>query len=201
MFSLIWRIKDIIAKLKRFVNYWPFFFPVILLVVKYFITGMPGSGKSSVVHELKRRGYTAYDTDDVDGVTRLEDKVSGKPIPWPDGPADFEHHAWRWQGEKLKQLLASDELVYIGASVANQGDYYNLFDGLIALIIDGDTMEQRLALRTNNSFGNHPQERADMHKIHERSNQQLTDAGAFLIDAAQPLEKVVEDILNHTNAS
>ena len=35
----------------------------------YLITGYPSSGKSSIASELKRRGYTPYDADELPGMT------------------------------------------------------------------------------------------------------------------------------------
>ena len=60
---------------------------------KYLITGVAGSGKSSVIDELRNRGFAAYDTDDLPDVTRLQDKETGEwyvmeinAAPQFDGP-------------------------------------------------------------------------------------------------------------------
>src|SRR6478609_3234696 len=102
---------------------------------KYLITGAAGSGKSTTIGALQDRGFSAYDTDDLPEVTRLQERATGRFVDWPKGPADFSKNAWNWQEKGLKKLLASDETVFVGASVANQQEFYPLFDTIFALIV------------------------------------------------------------------
>ena len=46
----------------------------------YLVTGRGGAGKSTVAEELKRRGYAAFDGDDLPGLSRSEDAVTGEPV-------------------------------------------------------------------------------------------------------------------------
>ena len=55
------------------------------------LTGMSGTGKSSVVRELRRRGFIAYDADD-----------DGYAEPDADG-------VWRWRTSKISELLARSD--------------------------------------------------------------------------------------------
>lgn len=62
---------------------------------------MSGTGKSAVVHELRRRGYAAYDADD-DGYSQ----------PAAGG-------AWRWRVDAIAHLLDSHDaeaLFFAGCS-------------------------------------------------------------------------------------
>jgi predicted ATPase len=55
----------------------------------YLITGEAGSGKTAAIGELQRRGYTAYNTDELPDVTRLVDIQSGKLVEeWPEKPLE-----------------------------------------------------------------------------------------------------------------
>jgi hypothetical protein len=61
--------------------------------MKYRVTGQAGSGKSSVAAELGRRGFIAYDTDAIPGVTGFDYADTGLPVPRGSGeithPIDF----------------------------------------------------------------------------------------------------------------
>jgi dephospho-CoA kinase len=52
---------------------------------KFLITGRQGSGKTTVIKQLQKLGYTAYNTDDLPDVTKLQDKETGETIEWPEG--------------------------------------------------------------------------------------------------------------------
>ncbi len=52
------------------------------------LTGMSGTGKSALVHELRRRGYTAFDADE-DGFSEPRD----------DG-------RWGWRADRVADLIA-----------------------------------------------------------------------------------------------
>ncbi len=52
------------------------------------LTGMSGTGKSALVHELRRRGYTAFDADE-DGFSE----------PREDG-------RWGWRADRVADLIA-----------------------------------------------------------------------------------------------
>lgn len=164
---------------------------------KYFITGAAGSGKSTTIQALQERGFSAYDTDDLPEVTRLQDRQTGEFVDWPAGPADFSKNAWNWQADGLKKLLASDKTVFVGASVANQQQFYGLFDKIFALVIDSESLRHRLLTRTNNDAGKHPEDLRYFLKTHARVERDLLHAGAIAIDSTQPLQTVVDEILSH----
>ena len=65
------------------------------------ITGMSGAGKSSLVLELRKRGYVAYDADN-DGFS--EPRQNGR---------------WGWRAEQVAELLARSQgqlLFFAGCS-------------------------------------------------------------------------------------
>lgn len=164
----------------------------------YLITNTAGSGKSAVIKELEQRGFAAYDTDDLPDVTRLEDRATGRPVEWPEPPVNWDIYAWNWQAAGLKKLLASGEDVFIGGIVSNKDDFYHLFDQIFVLTINVETLRQRLLTRTSNDFGKHPGDLARILSHHpERQRKLLTIPKAVAVDAAQPLEKVADDIIGY----
>ena len=85
--------------------------------MRVLLTGMSGTGKSALVHELRRRGYAAYDADE-DGFS--EPRAGGR---------------WGWRAELVAELLARspDRLVFFAGcseeQVALPFDYRVLLTG------------------------------------------------------------------------
>jgi shikimate kinase len=106
-----------------------------------FITGMSGTGKSTVLVELRRRGLRVVDTDDGDWTL---DEVDDDGIP-----------DRRWHPERMAALLRSrpDDHLFISGCVSNQGDFYGEFDAVVLLSCPESVMLQRLTERTTNPYG------------------------------------------------
>ncbi|HEX6526556.1 MAG TPA: AAA family ATPase [Streptosporangiaceae bacterium] len=167
-------------------------------MARFLITGDPGSGKSALAEALTRRGCTAYDSDDLPGVTRLED-AAGRPVDWPDPPVDWLRYGWNWQEAGLRDLLASAETVFVAAVVSNQEQYYSWFDAIFVLVADPATLRQRLLSR--DGYGKHPAELAGILDGHaERTAELLSAAHAVAVDAARPLERVADDVFARAQA-
>jgi gluconate kinase len=165
---------------------------------KLLITGDPGVGKSALARELARRGYAAYDTDDLPDVTRLED-AAGRPVGWPKPPLDWSRYAWNWQEAGLRERLASAETVLVAARTTNQERYYSWFDSILVLVADPGTLRQRLENREGHRYGRHPAELARILDGHAaRVARLLSPPHAVAIDGAQPLEQLAADVIGWT---
>lgn len=159
---------------------------------KYLITGRPASGKTTVIRELQRRGYAAYDTDSLDGVTELEEQSTGKIVPWPDGPVDWNTYIWNWQDDAIRKLLDQKGDVFVGAIVGNQQNYYPLFDKVFALTLSNQTHQERL------NTHEHPRTQAEKDKAkanHDLKQARWTDQGLTLISSECTSAEVVDNIL------
>ncbi len=80
-------------------------------MARVLVTGMSGTGKTTVLDELRRRGQIAVDTD-YDG--------------WelPNGT---------WDEQRMHQLLASNLNVVVSGTVENQGRFYDRFEHVVLL--------------------------------------------------------------------
>lgn len=159
---------------------------------KYLITGRSGSGKTTIIEELCRRGYQAFNTDDMTDVTQLEEQRTGKTVPWPNGPVDWTTYIWNWQERGLKKLLERHGEVFVGAIVANQKQYYPLFDKVFALTISTETLLQRLDTHSHNRTDD---EKAKAIAVHDEKQNRFKEQGLILISADRPVGEVVDDIL------
>ena len=166
--------------------------------MKVLVTGQAGSGKSSVAYELVRRGFVAYDTDEMPGVTGFDSVETGKPAPWDeiDHPIDFGRIAWNWRLHKLEELLASADDVFVCAITSNTVELAHLFDRVFVLVPDRDTLARRLRERTNNNFGKHPAEAEPVLAHNDVIAEEWRGRGGIAIDSARPLGEVVDELLN-----
>lgn len=116
-----------------------------------YITGISGSGKTTLRNELRRRGYQAFGTDE-DQLAFYYDNQTGKPLK-QSVPAAIRTPEWRlkhtWKVaradvEKLQEK-AKDEPVFLCGVVANDvTELWDLFETVIALTIDEETMRHRI---------------------------------------------------------
>lgn len=161
---------------------------------KVFITGSGGVGKSTVIKNLVERGFTAYDTDDMPGVTRLEDK-EGNPKEWPTGYIDWSKYQWNWQRPEIEKLLMSDETVFMGAMPSNWREFVGDFDTTIAVTVNSQVHEQRLKTRNVHEHGQGKRNIADNIYSQEQNLGKFVAAGAIVVDNDRPIDEVVDEIL------
>lgn len=152
-------------------------------VKRILVTGMSGTGKSTVLAGLARRGYRVADTD-YDGLT--------EDVPLPDG-SGLEQ---LWREDLMSALLAedSDGPLFVSGCTSNQGKFYDRFDAVVLLTAPTDVLLERLATRTTNPFGKDP---AELDRILEdlaTVEPWLRRAATIEISTERPLEDVVEAI-------
>lgn len=103
-----------------------------------YLTGMSGTGKSSIIANLRSHGYDAIDTDDDDW------KV------FSDSEKD-----WILDEEKIVGTLelTTNRPLIISGCCSNQTKFYKLFDCIVLLSASIETILDRVAKRQSNSYG------------------------------------------------
>jgi hypothetical protein len=138
----------------------------------YLVDGLSGTGKSSVYEELLRRGYMAISTDRA-----------------------WAHHETRmWDEQRTIEELESDEpdVLFVCGGSLKAGRFLPYFTKIFNLRIDDDTMRARLGSRTEADWSLGQEGVELMLALNRRGEK---PAGAIDIDATQPLEHVVDEML------
>ena len=148
---------------------------------------MSGTGKSTLICALAARGYKAIDTDYGDWQEQTHTV------------GDAGDPAWVWREDRMHDLLATEDadVLFVSGTVPNQRKFYPRFDHVILLSAPTAVIVERLATRTNNPYGKHPDELARI-LGHIETVEPLLRRGATLeVDTSAPLEQVVETVLGH----
>jgi len=164
------------------------------------ITGVNGSGKTSIAEKLKQMGYPTCDMDRKKGLFVMVDKKTGKPFTDYDN-AHLEkvtEMAWICDKEKLASLIANETepLAFYCGSASNINDILPLFDQVILLKVDEKTTRERLTHRENkNTYGKTAEVQDYIVSWKESWENKMIEKGAIMVDAHGSLDEIVKKIL------
>jgi hypothetical protein len=163
------------------------------------VTGNSGAGKSTACERLKSRGELAFDAD-WDGYSGWADRTTGEvvidpPDPVPEGWLD--RFGWVINRGEVAALAARTvgATAFLCGSAENEADVLDLFDLVVCLVVDDGTLRRRLATRTSNSFGKHPEELAAALDANRGTGSAYRRLGAVIVDGTRPLEEVAGAIV------
>jgi thymidylate kinase len=144
------------------------------------VTGMSGTGKSTALAELRRRGYETVDTD--------EAGLSG----WSDA-----HDGYVWDERGIETLLGRERCttLYLSGTVSNQGRFYPRFDAVVLLSAPADVLLARIEARTTNDYGKRARERELILRDVAEVEPLLRATCTHEIDASRPIGEVVAELL------
>jgi hypothetical protein len=163
------------------------------------VTGSSGVGKSTVCALLKSRGELAVDAD-WEGYSHWVDRTSGQIItdpPYPTPGGWLDRFAWRVSRAEVETLSTRmyNKTAFLCGSAENEVAVWDLFDHMVCLVADNETLRDRLGTRTTNAFGKHPDELAAALGWNEDVESTYRRLGATIIDGRQPLPEVADAIL------
>lgn len=147
------------------------------------LTGMSGTGKSTVIAKLASLGYKAIDTD-------------------YNGLTVWTGTEWLWREDRIRQLLSTEdaEVLFISGCTRNQVMFYPRLDHVILLSAPVQVIVDRLATRTTNQYGKHPDELAEVLRNHQAVEPMLRPGASLEVDTRATLDQVIETILDHVQA-
>ena len=157
----------------------------------YLVEGVSGSGKTSVCDELINRGCMAIHGDRE--LAYQGDPDTGEPV---EGRS---HHHHIWHVDKVQALIAdkSHEIWFFCGGSRNFKKFIDLFDAVFVLDVDDNTIKHRLATRQGDEWGKRQSE-LDLILRLNKTKEDIPSDG-IVIDATQPLDAVVDEILKHAN--
>jgi adenylate kinase family enzyme len=141
---------------------------------------MSGTGKSTALAELARRGHRVVDTDYGD---------------WcEDVPHSERGSEQLWREDRIGALLAepTDGALFVSGCVANQGRFYSRFGAIVLLSVPEDVLLDRVASRRTTDYGKADVERA-LILSDLRAVEPLLRTGATAeIDTRKPVHEVAD---------
>ena len=144
------------------------------------VTGMSGTGKSTVLAELARRGFSVVETD---------------VAPW----CEWSELAggYVWNEELVGGLLDREHktTLYVSGTVSNQGRFYPRFDAVVLLSAPADVLLRRIGLRTTNDYGKSLDERERIVSDISKVEPLLRATCTHEIDATRSVGDVVVELL------
>jgi broad-specificity NMP kinase len=149
------------------------------------VTGMSGTGKSSALAELGRRGFRVVDTD-LPGWSE-----------WIEDEADPDGGGWFWREDRIAELLATEDerTLYVSGTVSNQGKFYDRFDAIVLLSAPAEVILDRLDHRTTNEYCKRPVERDLIVSHVDWVEPRLRATCTHEIDASRSLDEVVGELI------
>lgn len=152
----------------------------VVVMKRVLLTGMSGTGKSTVIGELASRGYKAIDTD-------------------YNGLMVWTGTEWLWHEDRIQRLLSTDdaEVLFISGCTRNQATFYPQLDHVILLSVPDRVIVERLATRTTNDYGKDPQELAEVLRYQQTVEPMLRAGASLEVDTSAPLDQVIATILDH----
>ncbi len=159
----------------------------------YLITGLSGTGKSSICNIMKMKGLDAIECDTEFG--QHIDSISGQKDP------QKKQDNWVWNRSKLTAVLVhkeSEDLYLFGGSM-NQHEFYDRFHKIFYLYCTNKTLIKRLDERLERrSSARTPQQVKDLEKQLEWNSNAIDYAkhkNFILIDAEQAISITADQII------
>ena len=141
---------------------------------------MSGTGKSTVLAELRGRGYEAVETDEPEW------------MEWSDEAAGYV-----WREDRVAELLAQEREapLFVSGTVSNQRRFYPDFDAVVLLSAPLEELLGRIESRTTNDFGKSPEERETIISDFAEFEHRLRATCTHELDATQPIETIVAELI------
>ena len=154
------------------------------------LTGMSGTGKSTLIRELAALGHKAIDADSDEWSEWVNVAGDG-----PEGPTAGRD--WVWREDRIQRLLSTEDVdvLFVSGCASNQGNFHAQFDHIVLLSAPVGLIVERLATRTNNPYGKHPDEIAQVLRYVQTVEPLLRRSASLEADTSAPVAQLIETLL------
>lgn len=171
--------------------------------MKILITGISGTGKTTIAKELSKRGYVAIDLHDVPDMCFYQDKKTKEKVKYsPANSVEWFNAVDRLCDlDLLKKLINQHkDIIVAGTAGDNQEEYFPFFDKIILLQCDPETIIYRMQTRINMSgYGKTKAEQQDNVEWQSEFDPVVLKHGAIPVNTKGDLEDVVDKIIEIIN--
>jgi broad-specificity NMP kinase len=172
--------------------------------MKVLLTGVAGTGKSTIINSLNEKGLVAIDLHDIPGLFFWQDKITKEKVPY--SPVQlrewFDNVDRLCDIDTLKEILDQyQDVVMAGTtSGSNQKEFLSLFDKVILLQANPQTLVDRMETRTNKSgYGKTKAEQEDNVEWQKEFEPLLLSYGAIPVSTEEELDDVVDRVITVLN--
>lgn len=148
---------------------------------KVLLTGMSGTGKSTVLEELRGRGWRTVDAD-LDGL--VDEHPDRTELRLPEISA-------------ILRQPRTDRPLVVAATGEGQGELYPLVDHVVLLTAPWPVLRERLRTRTGTLFGKEPGEQERVRADLEAYEPLLRQGADLVLDTA---ELALPDVVDRLDA-
>ncbi len=171
---------------------------------KTFITGVSGTGKSTIIEGLQRRGLAAFDIDEVEGACEWRSNIANEKTDYFSGIGKnwLQENSWicdfNLVEQKINSFVSADK-VYVAGITTNQLEHLAMFDQIYLLKLESDTLLKRLNARKTNDFASDGEEQKYILEIKAGFEEDMIAQGAIAIDATGVIDEIIDQILSGGN--
>jgi len=167
---------------------------------RFYITGVSGTGKSSVALELNKKEIPVIDIDEIKGLCRWVNKKTKEISHWYSGIGGefFEMHEYICDKEKLIALMNKYKNIVVVVGLAdNQSNFLDLFDKIFLFYCNEEIFIKRIKDRINHDFGRHKSEQKMILSWYKDFEKEMLNKGAIPIDTEESLNMIVDKVIEY----